>query len=1000
MSAGYIQLAAIGQQDAYLTGEPQVTYFSGVYKRHTPFVLEAYDIPFNDQIVTYGGTSICRIPPKGDLIRGLTLKVTLPALYNPGGDWTWPQNPSPSNYPILWVTLSNNTVLGPIQTSYQYPYYSTVNFPTSGQAPIWGTNFTANNFVSYVSSTNKFSFNNVASVIVQSSPVATSASSGVFWGLDPINYSSIDAYGNLVYTATVSPLSNLSANSISNSFANVFISTLTPSFSLEQSGWVRTQGLPIDPLPGLSLSLNQVLPLTGQQFLNFSATSGSGSYWTPNNLLTTRYTVTAGGCIQFLRAGYYAIRAGFSLGTGSIQSVSYGVASVDGQPVTPSFVYTYNYTVSPDPSSPTVIPINVSALGQYYYFYATTTGVQALPGTYFSISPVNDFYQVSTPATLNGTSSARIPFYSNIATPSGYLVTLEPDSTFKFSQLGTYLLSGSLSLSNTTPERYITSLSLSNVLSGSNVVYTYDMSQQGRNPTYAFSIPLVATSNATPYSLNVSTNGPATAAISVDSFVAIQQIGDFPGIETTYSLPLNGVLLSSSSTTLTTPLNLNSNFGLTSNSTFISVNSAGNLVFQNSMTYMLTAVLNTSKTVTGLTVNSADSSFSQSFDLNLGISPPYTISVPLNITNNLTSYSVSLTTSGTPVTVLSSTYLAVYPLSSSQFQNPLLTNYSYYDSVGTFLIQNADLKIGGQTIQSITGEYIEVWNELNVSYENQPGLQLLTGKYDTGTSIAPPGRTYYVNLPYYFYGNPELSIPITALGRQDVEVWVTFRRFSELTSFASTITNPTLSATIITEYVYLANPEIDWFQNHRIDYIITQAQYQEFDLPEGFQTAIFPLDFKGPVKELFFVTQPLENLVLASQFPPYNYVVKGSTSPDLQSLGMTFNGEDAFLTSATNALYVGAIEPFNHHVNFFSQPPPTSPQPQIPGRQFFMYAFSTNPNTGDPSGSINFSRIRNVLLELNVSNPSAYYPAKQFRVTATSQNILRVENGIAGLMFD
>jgi hypothetical protein len=41
-----------------------------------------------------------------------------------------------------------------------------------------------------------------------------------------------------------------------------------------------------------------------------------------------------------------------------------------------------------------------------------------------------------------------------------------------------------------------------------------------------------------------------------------------------------------------------------------------------------------------------------------------------------------------------------------------------------------------------------------------------------------------------------------------------------------------------------------------------------------------------------------------------------------------------------------------------------------------------------------------VLLELNVSNPSAYYPAKQFRVTATSQNILRVENGIAGLMFD
>ena len=51
MSAGYIQLAAIGQQDAYLTGAPQVTYFSGVYRRHSPFVLEAYDIPFLDQQV-------------------------------------------------------------------------------------------------------------------------------------------------------------------------------------------------------------------------------------------------------------------------------------------------------------------------------------------------------------------------------------------------------------------------------------------------------------------------------------------------------------------------------------------------------------------------------------------------------------------------------------------------------------------------------------------------------------------------------------------------------------------------------------------------------------------------------------------------------------------------------------------------------------------------------------------------------------------------------------
>jgi hypothetical protein len=204
----------------------------------------------------------------------------------------------------------------------------------------------------------------------------------------------------------------------------------------------------------------------------------------------------------------------------------------------------------------------------------------------------------------------------------------------------------------------------------------------------------------------------------------------------------------------------------------------------------------------------------------------------------------------------------------NQFGTPV----NYYDSVGTLAVVRADLKIGGQTIQTLTGEYIELWNELNVPYQNQPGLQLLTGKYDIKTSIGPPGRTYYVNLPFYFFGNPELSSPIVALDRQDVEVWVTFNKFSNLTSVS--LTSPTLQATIITEYVYLSNPEIAWFQNHRLDYVITQTQYQQFLLAQGFTGGVFKLDFKHPTKELFFVIQPAGNA-------PYDYSGNG-----LASLGL------------------------------------------------------------------------------------------------------------------
>ena len=960
-------MAAIGQQDAYLTGEPQVTYFSGIYKRHTPFVLETYDIPFKDQLVTYGGTSICQIPPKGDLIRGLTLKVVLPALSNPGNDWTWPTAPSATNYPRLSFGLANGTIVNAVGGQ-NFRYYS-----SNSISLIQWFRPQFSGYGSYSTTRNKFIFSNssvgLSNVIVSVGNLGPppTALSGVFWGFDPLAATTITS-SSLIYNAVAG--------------------VVTPSLTLEQSGWIQTDGLPVDPFSGLYLTLNQEIPFSGQQFLNFSQTLGAAGFvWTQNDLLTTSYNITTNGCVKFTQAGIYTVRVGFVVGGGgAIQSLSYGTDPNGPPAITPtSFTYEYDFTVSPDPSSPAVIPITVVDPTLFYYFYASTNGTQILPGTYFSATPMNDIYQFSSNVALSRTSMAPVPLYGNV-TPTDSTITLNSDSTMSFSINGEYLISGSLILNDPS---YISSVSIGE---RSNILYTYDMSIQGRNPTYAFSIPLVANTQLN-YYLNVSTTG-SLSNLNANSFFAINQIGVLSDSKPGTVLPYNGILFQRTSNTLTTPLQLKSPyFSSNTNSAIISITSGGGLKFSNAVSYMMTGVFYTSNAVTSLTIGSSDPAFaSPVYNVALGLAPPYTLSVPFRISNTKATYTISLGVNGTSANVLSGTYISVVPLASNTVSGTLGAVFSYYDSVATYLVQNATLKIGGQTIQSITGEYIEIWNELNIPYENQPGLQLLTGKYDTGTSVGPPGRVYYANLPFYFFGNPELSIPITALDRPDVEVWVTFREFSSLTSIQ--ISNPTLTATIITDYVYLSNPEINWFQNHRLDYVITQTQYQTFDLAEGFQTAIFPIDFKGPIKELFFVSQPVGNL-------PYNYVVAGSKSPDLASLGMTFNGEDAFLTTCTNAIYVGAIQPFNNHVNFFSSPPANAPSTiSSPGRQFYMYSFSTNPSAGYSSGSINFSRIRNILLELNVFNASGYYPPKQFRILAISQNVLRVENGIAGLMFE
>ena len=972
MSAGYIQLAAIGQQDAYLSGEPQVTYFSGVYKRHTPFVLEAYDIPFNDQNITFGGTSICHIPPKGDLVRGLTLKMTLPALYNPGSDWTWPLSPSPTNVPQLWFGFSDGTIVQ-TQASYLTTYYITSNFS------LWGSSIFP--YTKYNSNTNQFVFTyssgskSLSNVIVQSTPLSNNAASAIFWGLDPLGYSYTDTYGNLVYTTTSS-------------------NTVTPTYTLQQSGWTQLSGTIVNTQSGLYVSLiNSYASGTGVNLLNLNYTQGGvQSYYT--NDPSGSYSISRNGCIVFNNTGYYLVRAGFNMDVGSVQSLSYTVSSSDYNGVVPStFAYTATCTVSPTPSSPVVIPINVTASGQFYAFFVNASGGNFIQGTYISVSIANDFYQFSNNVSIS--SGSKVPLYGNTS-PQNFTMGLSPTSNISFSVNGQYLLTGTLSVANAitsnTTEVYVSNITFGNTTS----YYTYDLSQQGRNSTYAFSIPVVA-SNTANYWVNVSTQS-TTSNLLANSFFAVTQIGVRNDITPSVVLPYNGLLLQSNSNTLSTPLNFSSSFTSNGNSTaWVTVNANGNLVFSTVSSYMLTGVFYTTNVVTNVIITNSKSNFLAYYNPTLGFntSPPYTISVPFHISDNTASYGITLQTStpnGTITTignVLSGTYLAVYPIASSIFSG-IFNPYNYYDGVGTLAIVNADLKVGGQTIQSINGEYIEVWNELNVPYENQPGLQLLTGKYDTQTNIGPPGRTYYVNLPYYFYGNPELSLPVTALDRQDVEVWITFNNFSNLTSVS--ITNPTLSATIITEYAYLSNPEIDWFKNHRLDYVITQCQYDSFQLAQGFQSSIFNLKFKNPIKELFFLIHPNSNL-------PYNYTTTGGGT-EAATFGLTFNGEDAFLTSTINTLYVGAIEPFLTHVNFFSQPTKiTAQQPNQYGRQFYMYAFSTNPFGTLSSGQINFSRIRQVLLEMNIINSSSNYPAKTFNVIALSQNILRIENGIAGIMF-
>ena len=67
MAGGLMQLVAYGAQDVYLTGNPKVTFFQAVYKRHTNFAMEAIQQTINGTAANSQRISVT-IARNGDLV--------------------------------------------------------------------------------------------------------------------------------------------------------------------------------------------------------------------------------------------------------------------------------------------------------------------------------------------------------------------------------------------------------------------------------------------------------------------------------------------------------------------------------------------------------------------------------------------------------------------------------------------------------------------------------------------------------------------------------------------------------------------------------------------------------------------------------------------------------------------------------------------------------------------------------------------------------------------
>lgn len=347
----------------------------------------------------------------------------------------------------------------------------------------------------------------------------------------------------------------------------------------------------------------------------------------------------------------------------------------------------------------------------------------------------------------------------------------------------------------------------------------------------------------------------------------------------------------------------------------------------------------------------------------------------------------------------------------------------------------------------------------------QAGIPYVSETQDDPVILIMPGREIYVPLQFWFCRNVGLALPLIALQYHEVKINMELRNLSELivavdcnvntgsTTGTVTLNNiPTGHITDINlwvDYIYLDTDERRRFAQVSHEYLIEQVQYTGENTSIGGADLTLTLEFNHPVKELVWVCQfesatssytrqysnyttisPIITMVGSEGLcggistigdveydePTTSAAAGAQTATNIRVFGnqsfsrppggtnivstacLTLNGNVRFAQRAGE--YFNWVQCKNHHTNV-----PTSPGINV-------YSFAIHPETHQPSGTCNFSRVDVAKLILTFNQgldalgSAGYSVAANFgssnlkvRVYAFNYNILRVMSGMGGLAY-
>lgn len=353
-------------------------------------------------------------------------------------------------------------------------------------------------------------------------------------------------------------------------------------------------------------------------------------------------------------------------------------------------------------------------------------------------------------------------------------------------------------------------------------------------------------------------------------------------------------------------------------------------------------------------------------------------------------------------------------------------DFRFVKNLGESIIDEYFIYIGGSVVDKQYGEWLHIWNELSIQTSKRYGYDKLIGNVPDlylpdsfnrllMNEVQISNQKIYVPLKFWFNRNPGLALPLLALQYHEVEIHIVLRPLFEVYTingvsptdwvehgnpYFGTSEKVNISPYLDINYIFLDTFERNYFAKNTHEYLIEQIQ--RFTFPNIARNSISDLPLQNPVKEIIWNLK--RNDISKSnrwydmtdfEFKDIKFVENNAGKLELietikdreilKNAKILLNGMDRF--EEKDATYFNLIQPYQHHT-------------VIPKAGIYVYSFSLYPESFQPSGACNMSRIKKVQLKTEVCQlPIDTDYNYDLTVYVISYNFLRITSGLGGLAF-